>query len=199
VHAERDTQSTDLFASDGTPLTYDQLLKTAPPSIQAELTPEKWRARFQACQRAIAKEAEIVERVIPDALIIVGDDQQEVIKDDNMPAMLIYWGKTIPHVPASLITALHSARWAYGEEEKELSDDIVLITRDQASLDIGQYLYELIGVALPMKRLLEKHQKRRSLLLWLRLRLRQLQRPYRARPTGRCRARPESSPCPTFE
>ncbi len=119
VHAERDTQSTDLFASDGTPLTYDQLLKTAPPSIQAELTPEKWHARFQACQRAIAKEAEIVERVIPDALIIVGDDQQEVIKDDNMPAMLIYWGKTIPHVPASLIPALHSARWAYGEEEKD--------------------------------------------------------------------------------
>jgi hypothetical protein len=43
-------------------LTYDQLLKTAPPSIQAELTLEKWHARYQACQRAIAKEAEIVER-----------------------------------------------------------------------------------------------------------------------------------------
>lgn len=41
----------------------------------------------------------------------------------------------------------------YGEEEKELSEEIVLITREQASLDVGQYLYELIAVSLPMKRL----------------------------------------------
>lgn len=41
----------------------------------------------------------------------------------------------------------------YGEEATELSEEIVLITRDQASLDVGQYLYELITVNLPMKRL----------------------------------------------
>lgn len=41
----------------------------------------------------------------------------------------------------------------YGQEEKELSEEIVLITREQASLDLGQYLYELITVNLPMKRL----------------------------------------------
>lgn len=41
----------------------------------------------------------------------------------------------------------------YGQEEKELSDEIVMITHDQVSLDLGQYMYELIGVELPMKRL----------------------------------------------
>lgn len=41
----------------------------------------------------------------------------------------------------------------YGEEEKELSEEIVLITRGQVALDVGQYLYELITVNLPMKRL----------------------------------------------
>ena len=41
----------------------------------------------------------------------------------------------------------------YGEEEKELSEEIVLITREQAFLDLGQSLYELITVNLPMKRL----------------------------------------------
>ncbi len=46
----------------------------------------------------------------------------------------------------------------YGEEEKELSEEIVLITRDQASLDLGQYLYELITVNLPMKRLHPRYQ-----------------------------------------
>src|SRR5258706_8603828 len=85
VHAERDKRSNDLFAGDGTPLTYDQLLKVAPAWLRAELTPEKWHARFETCQRAIANEAEIVESVMPHAVIIGGDDQQEVIKDDNVP------------------------------------------------------------------------------------------------------------------
>ena len=134
VHAARDKQSDDLFAIDGNPLTYDQLLKMAAPSIQAELTAEKWQQRYDACQRAIAKEAEIVESVMPDVLIVVGDDQQEVIRDDNVPAMLIYWGKTIPHVPESLIPALHSARWAYGEKEKEYP----------VASDLGRHLIEFL-------------------------------------------------------
>ena len=47
----------------------------------------------------------------------------------------------------------------YGQEEKELSDEIVLITHEQVSLDVGQFMYELIGVALPMKRLHPKFAK----------------------------------------
>ncbi len=49
-------------------------------------------------------------------------------------------------------------RFKYGQEEKELSDEIVLISRDRTSLDVGQYLYELIGVSVPMKRLHPKFQ-----------------------------------------
>ena len=49
-------------------------------------------------------------------------------------------------------------RFKYGEEEKELSEEIVMITHEQNRLDIGQYLYELIGVSLPMKRLHPKFQ-----------------------------------------
>ncbi len=45
----------------------------------------------------------------------------------------------------------------YGQEEKELSDEIVLITHEQVSLDLGQYIYELIVVAIPMKRLHPKY------------------------------------------
>lgn len=41
----------------------------------------------------------------------------------------------------------------YGPEEKELSDEIVMITRTQSTLDIGQYIYELIAVEVPIKKL----------------------------------------------
>ena len=46
----------------------------------------------------------------------------------------------------------------YGEEEKELSEEIILITHKKVSLDIGQFLFELIVVSLPMKRLHPKFQ-----------------------------------------
>ncbi len=41
----------------------------------------------------------------------------------------------------------------YGEEEGELSEEIVVITRDRVNLDIGQYLFEFITLAIPMKKL----------------------------------------------
>ncbi len=41
----------------------------------------------------------------------------------------------------------------YGDEEKELSDEIVMITRTQPTLDLGQYMYELIAVGVPIKKL----------------------------------------------
>lgn len=47
----------------------------------------------------------------------------------------------------------------YSQEEKELSEEIVLITWDKVSLDIGQYIYELINVHLPMKRLHPKFKE----------------------------------------
>ncbi len=51
----------------------------------------------------------------------------------------------------------------YGEEEKELSEEIVLITREQSKLDLGQFLYELITVDLPMKRLHPRFQENENI------------------------------------
>ncbi len=41
----------------------------------------------------------------------------------------------------------------YGDEAQEVSDEIVIITRDQDSLDLGQYLYEFIALSIPIKKL----------------------------------------------
>lgn len=41
----------------------------------------------------------------------------------------------------------------YGEEPQEISDEIIIITRDQDSLDLGQYMYEFIVLAIPIKKL----------------------------------------------
>jgi uncharacterized metal-binding protein YceD (DUF177 family) len=41
----------------------------------------------------------------------------------------------------------------YGEEPQEISDEIVIITRDQDSIDLGQFMYEFIVLAIPIKKI----------------------------------------------
>jgi uncharacterized metal-binding protein YceD (DUF177 family) len=41
----------------------------------------------------------------------------------------------------------------YGEEPKEVSDEIIIITHDQQKLDVGQFMYEFIALEIPIKKL----------------------------------------------
>lgn len=41
----------------------------------------------------------------------------------------------------------------YGEEEKELDHDVVMITYDTKQIDVGQFIFEFVGLAVPMKKL----------------------------------------------
>jgi uncharacterized protein len=41
----------------------------------------------------------------------------------------------------------------YGEEPQEVSDEIVIITRDQDSIDLGQFMYEFIVLSIPIKKI----------------------------------------------
>jgi len=47
----------------------------------------------------------------------------------------------------------------YGESEEELSDEIVTITHDTVGLDLGQLMYEFIGVEIPIKKLHPRFQE----------------------------------------
>ena len=41
----------------------------------------------------------------------------------------------------------------YGEEFQEITDEIVVIPRDTATLELGQYMYEFIALEIPLKKL----------------------------------------------
>lgn len=41
----------------------------------------------------------------------------------------------------------------YGEEDRELDDDVMMISHDTVSIEFGQYIYEFIALAIPMKKL----------------------------------------------
>jgi hypothetical protein len=70
--------------------------------IGKELAPEVWKKRHETCQQAIDQLGEVLKRVAPDVVVIIGDDTHEVfMPEDHIPAIDIYWGDEIPHVPHS--------------------------------------------------------------------------------------------------
>ncbi len=51
------------------------------------------------------------------------------------------------------IEASHKIVFKFGDEDREITDEIILINRETVSLEIGQYMYEFIGLSIPMKKL----------------------------------------------
>src|SRR5262245_8283964 len=54
-HGERDKRNPDLRKPDGRVYTYEEVLASASPSLQKELTPDTWQARYDACQKGLAQ------------------------------------------------------------------------------------------------------------------------------------------------
>lgn len=67
--------------------------------FEKECTDEKFEARFNACQTAIAHLSETLAKAKPDVLVILGDDQMESFNDENMPAFCVYYGDSVDDEP----------------------------------------------------------------------------------------------------
>lgn len=57
-----------------------------------------------------------------------------------------------------LITVNKKIMFKYGDADQELSDEIIMIHRDTDTLELGQYIYEFIGLEVPMKKLHPRYQ-----------------------------------------
>ena len=94
-HAEIDASGRKLIDKNGRPCTYGELLAQADPSIAQQIEPTVLEGRSDRCTANIARLSRDLAAAKLDALIVIGDDQHEQFFDDNMPAILIYWGETI--------------------------------------------------------------------------------------------------------
>jgi hypothetical protein len=72
---------------------YRALLGKADPTIRKKLSEEIFQRKYAACQTALAKLRATVGKVSPDAVIVIGDDQHEQFREDNMPMFSIYYGE----------------------------------------------------------------------------------------------------------
>jgi 3-O-methylgallate 3,4-dioxygenase len=92
-HARRDEQYPRHLDREGRPVSYEQLLAQAPKGI--DVSPEATAQRVAACERHVERLARSIADARLDALLVVGDDQKEQYLEDNLPAFLVYCGKTI--------------------------------------------------------------------------------------------------------
>jgi hypothetical protein len=98
-HAAIDASGRKLVDKNGRSCTYGELLEQADPSIKQQIEPQVLEERSARCTANIARLAREIADATLDALIIVGDDQHEQFFEDNMPAILVYWGETIENNP----------------------------------------------------------------------------------------------------
>jgi 3-O-methylgallate 3,4-dioxygenase len=98
-HAAIDASGRKLLDKNGKPCSYGELLEQADPSIKQQIEPKVLEQRAARCTGNIARLSQELVDARLDALIVIGDDQHEQFFDDNMPAILIYWGDKIENNP----------------------------------------------------------------------------------------------------
>ena len=109
---------------EGRQVTYGDLLEAADPKLAHMVAPPQLVARQNVAREAVKKLRGIVSSAKLDALIVLGDDQNESYKDDCHPALAIYYGETIKNDNKQHTTYSHLPEWyiknrsAFFEPEK---------------------------------------------------------------------------------
>jgi hypothetical protein len=80
---------------EGRPVTYGDLLEKADPKLAHMVAPEHLVARQNVARAAMQRLRTTLANTHLDALIVMGDDQDESYKEDCRPAFAIYYGATI--------------------------------------------------------------------------------------------------------
>lgn len=97
---------------------YDQLCRDRASWIGPEITEDRIRQRYAACQTGVRSLADKLAEVAPDAIVVVGDDHREVFSADHMPAFDVHWEEQIfapPFVGRQPGAGSHAGNGAAGE------------------------------------------------------------------------------------
>jgi 3-O-methylgallate 3,4-dioxygenase len=85
---------------DGKPRSYDELLAATPPSAAFNIAKDAVAKRHAETEAAMNRLESDIAAAKLDVMIVIGDDQREIFKDDLRPAIGIYYGETIRNAAA---------------------------------------------------------------------------------------------------
>jgi hypothetical protein len=101
--AEDDKRNRELIRPrDGAHVTYEELLASADPKIAEQLSEEIFCRKFATIQENLNELGRSFAETDPDAVVMFGDDQDELFFDENYPMINVYWGEIFTHYPRML-------------------------------------------------------------------------------------------------
>jgi hypothetical protein len=114
----------NLLDHEGKVRAFDELVAAAGPEVAESLTSEAMENAYDTCQHNLDRLADTLLEALPDAVIIIGDDQKELFQAENLPAILIYLGETIlnkerPPKPAEPVWWSQALARYYGDGKDE--------------------------------------------------------------------------------
>jgi hypothetical protein len=95
---------------------FDGMVREKASWIGRQLSPDVTRARHDANQAALARLSAVLAETAPDALVVIGDDQNEWFSADSQPALCIYWGDSVENLPPpvdKMNPAIRTAYWGF--------------------------------------------------------------------------------------
>ena len=108
VETDRNIKHRD---KEGRPVTYGDLLEKADPKLANMVAPEHLVARQNVARDAAAHLRKAIVAAKLDALIVIGDDQNESYREDCRPTFAIYYGETIRYSNTQHETYSHFPDW----------------------------------------------------------------------------------------
>lgn len=89
ARTDADRMNPELFDNTGVIRSFEDLAAAAGGRYDDQLSPEVWERHWDRCQAALDRLRADFERVDPDVVLIIGDDQRELYDETNQPAMAI--------------------------------------------------------------------------------------------------------------
>ncbi len=96
---------------EGRPVTYGDLLEKADPKLADMVAPQNLVARQNVAREAARHLRQALAAAKLDALIVMGDDQNESYLEDCRPAFAVYYGETIRNNATQHKTYSHLPEW----------------------------------------------------------------------------------------
>jgi len=96
---------------EGRPVTYGDLLEKADPKLADMVAPKNLVARQNVAREAAKRLRQALAAAKLDALIVMGDDQNESYLEDCRPAFAVYYGETIRNNVTQHKTYSHLPEW----------------------------------------------------------------------------------------
>ena len=115
-HIDRKAPIHDL---EGVARSFDDLIKSRPADADDRIAPSVIAERHARTRQAMDRLQSDIEAAMLDVLIIIGDDQREIFKDECRPALAVYYGDTIRNAAASPAPA---GDWYKHDQNRRLED-----------------------------------------------------------------------------